>query len=511
MKRGSLGAVETKGNRMSNNPSSTTGKPGNKTLGLIPLVAFAVGTMVGGGVFALSGMVVQEAGPGAIISYIAAGLVMLLSALCFAAVASRAKPGESGYAPIATTLSPMWRFITMWAFYICGVTGIAYVLMSFANYLLTFFPALKGQSIWFALGAAVLLALLNFGPAALVGKAETFMVAFKLAALLLLVIFGFIHFAPAELSNWLPHGTGSIWSTTALLFTAYTGFNVITNMSGSVKNPGKTVPKAIILSLAVVAVVYIGVAVALVMSKQSGAEGFAEHGLTIAAKELMGQWGAYLVAIAACVSTLSGANANMLGSADLVVHMSANGDLPSKLGHLNKKGDPVSSVTLTAVITLILLLLGVLPGIGAEALKIIVIFCNVAAIVAMVIVDVTAVKMGLEKWKTPGMKLPLGPVIPILAILTALLQIPSLGWWQVLVGMAMVAVGFPIWALRKKFDTGEKADIRAHILSGNTPMGRALLRDGIAGNDVISQASQEAVKAAQSAQAAQNAVKNLDE
>ncbi|WP_164996672.1 APC family permease [Actinomyces minihominis] len=505
---------------MSSSASATTGKSSNKTLGLIPLVAFAVGTMVGGGVFALSGIVVKDAGPGAIISYVLAGLVMLLSALCFAAVASRAKRGESGYAPIATVLSPKWRFITMWAFYIAGVTGIAYVLMSFANYLLTFIPGMKDQSIWFALGAAVLLALLNFGPAALVGKAETAMVVFKLVVLLMLIFFGFMHFAPAELSNWVPHGGGSILSTTALLFTAYTGFNVITNMSGSVENPGKVVPKAIILSLAIVAIVYIGVAIALVMSKQSGAEGFAEHGLTLAAKELMGSWGGYLVALAACVSTLSGANANMLGSADLIVNMSGNGDLPSKLGRLNKKGDPVRSVALTAIITIALLLIGVLPGIGAAALKIIVIFCNVAAIAAMVIVDVTALKMGLGKWKTPGMKLPGGPIIPILAIVTALLQVPSLGWWQVLVGLAMVAVGFPIWARRSKFDVTEQQDIRDHIAAGNTPMGRALLRKPkvvpgrapvSAAADPVDAAQDAAKRAAEAAQAATDTAEHLND
>lgn len=505
--------------------SSTPVKAGKsgKTLGLIPLIAFAVGTMVGGGVFALSGMVVQEAGPGAIISYVLAGLVMLSSALCFAAVASRAKPGDSGYAPIATVLAPKWRFITMWAFYISGVTGVAYVLMSFANYLLTFFPHMKAGSIWFALGAAVLLALLNFGPAALVGRAETAMVAFKLAVLMLLVLFGLMHFAPAELSNWVPHGMGSIWTTTALLFTAYTGFNVITNMSGSVKDATKIVPKAIILSLAVVAVVYIGVAVALVMSKQSGAEGFAEHGLTIAAKELMGSWGAYLVAVAACVSTLSGANAGMLGSADLVVHMSANGDLPSKLGRLNKKGDPVPSVALTAAISLVLLLLGVVPGIGAYALKLIIIFSNVASISALVIVDVTAMKMGFKKWAGPGMKLPLGPTIPIIAVATALMQIPSLGWWQVLVGLAMVSVGFVIWARRGKFDTSEKAYIQAHIDRGDTPMGRALLRTPKAGTsgapessadvsmDSIEKAKAAALEAKKAADAARDAAKRAED
>ncbi len=455
------------------NSEGKGGAGGKHTIGMISLIAFAVGTMVGGGVFALSGMVVKDAGAGAILAYIGAGIVMTLSALSFAAVASRAKPGETGYAPIGAVLSPVWRFITMWAFYVMGVTGVAYVLMSFGSYFLVFVP--KGHAIVAALVAAVALILLNYGPAALVGKAETVMVGFKLTVLLILIVFGLKAFKPTFFDHWTPHGMGSVLAATAILFTAYSGFNVITNMSGSVENAEKKVPRAIILSLLIVAVIYIGVAAALVISGTSGQSGFENHGLTLAAEKLMGHWGAVLVGIAALVSTLSGANANLLGSSDLIVRMAENNDIPSKLGKLSKKGNPISAVTLSGVLVLILMLAAHYSGSGG--MKMIVVFTNVSGIIALVIVDVTAAKMGFGKWKTPGMKLPGGGIIPVLAVAAASLQIPSLGeWWQVAIGVAMVALGFVVWAARGKSDPKDVADITDHVSRMDTPLLRAVSR-----------------------------------
>lgn len=454
--------------------SKSSGTGSKHTLGMISLIAFAVGTMVGGGVFALSGIVVKDAGPGAIIAYIAAGIVMLLSAVSFAAVASRAKPGETGYGPIGSLLSPVWRFITMWAFYIMGVTGVAFVLMSFGSYFIVFVPTDKAQIV--ALIAAAGIILLNFGPAALVGKAETYMVGFKITVLIILIIFGIRGFHPQAFENWAPHGMGSIFAATALLFTAYSGFNVITNMSGSVQDAQKKVPRAIVISLLIVALVYIGVAVALVTSGMADKSGFDSHGLTMAAEKLMGHWGAILVGIAALVSTLSGANANLLGASDLLVRMAANGDIPSSLGKMSKKGNPITAVSLSGVIIVALMLLGSIPGIGSGAMKLIVVFSNVAGIIAMVIVDVAAVKLAMKKWPGTGMKLPLGPVIPALAVVAALAQIPSLGWWQVLVGTAMVAVGFIVWALRKKSKPDDVKEIIEHIEAFETPLMRALIK-----------------------------------
>ncbi|GAA1862096.1 APC family permease [Microbacterium koreense] len=442
-----------------------------KKIGLIAALAFAVGTMIGGGVFALSGTVVDDAGSGAIVGYILSGIVMLFSALCFAAVAARAEPGQTGYAPIATYLSPVWRFIAMWAFYIMGVAAIAFVLVSFGSYLMYFFPAdMKSTALWWALGAAVLLVLLNFGPADIVGKAETWMVGFKVLVLLIMIVFGLLAFSPERLVE--AQGTmaapGSMLYAAAILFTAYTGFNVVTNMASEIKNPQKTVPLAVMLSLGIVAIVYILVAVALVMSdvKDFGSAGLASAAEALGEPFGIGAFLGILVAIAACVSTLSGANANVLASADLFVAMAANRDIPAFLGKLTSKGRPVVSVGITGVITVILMVSG--------AFETIVVLSNVATVAAMVIVALTAFQMARKKWPGAGMKLPLGVTIPVLAILGALSNLFQYQWWQNVLGVVLVAAGLIFYVFKHRSRDKDVKLIKAHIAAGNTPLRRAL-------------------------------------
>lgn len=434
-------------------------------IGLLPCLAFAVGTMIGGGVFTLSGVAVDEAGPSAIFGYVIAGVVMLMSALTFAAVASRSKPGDSGYAAIGEILRPEWRFLTMWAFYLNAVTGMAFVLISFGSYLRQYFLPTTSTTAA-ALVAIVALALLNLGPADIVGRAETFLVGLKVGILILLVVYGLVYVSPDDFAPLAPQGGGSLLRVTAMLFTAYVGFNVVTNMAGSVRRPERTVPLAIILSIVISGVVYVGVIIALLAS---GVQNFGEAGLGRAAEALMGAWGAVLVAFAACVSTLSAANANMLGSSELMIKLAAQGDVAGRWGKLTRHKHPAASVFLATAIVVVL--------IGLSDLDTAVALSNVAAIMAMLIVNVAAYKLARKGWPAPGMRLRGGIALPVVAFLTAAAQLPSLGWADVLLGTAMVFAGLFIYALRHRPElTADPDPILRAIEELETPLARAMRR-----------------------------------
>jgi len=442
------------------NLSDAAGTRAHK-VGLFACVAFAVGSMVGGGVFALSGIVVNDVGPGAMISFLAAGVIVMLSALSFAAVSSRARPGASGYEAIGRELGPIWRFVAMWGFYVVGITAMAFVLIAFGSYLRYFLT--QANALVLSVIAALILMLLNFGAASLVGKAETVLVVFKVAVLVILVGFGVAAFSPDHFAPFLPHGTGAVLSATSLLFSAYAGFSVITNMAGVVKDPQRTVPLAIILSILIVAAIYIGVTLALITS---GEKSFGDAALSEAAKALIGPAGGVLVAVTAVVSTLSGANANLLGSSELMLHMAANGDIPSTLGRLTKHGHAVMSVTISSAIVLALLLTGDIESI----IK----YCSVTWIIAMVIVNATAFRMGWQHWSTPGLRLPGRWVLPALAIITSLSQLPSLGWRPVLVGSLLIASGFVFYAFRHHSHPAHLDAIKQRIARQDTPLLRII-------------------------------------
>lgn len=449
--------------------SAGGGSPhGEKThqIGLIPCIAFCVGTMIGGGVFTLSGVAVDRSGPSAIVAYLIAGFVMLLSALSFVVISSRSKPGDSGYAPLGDILTPGLRFVAMWGFYLNAVICIAFVLISFGSYLNQYFIKSLGDTPA-ALIAVLLIALLNLGPADVVGKAETWLVSIKVVILLILVAYGLAFIGDVKWTPFFTGGSGSLLGTTALLFTAYTGFNVVTNMAGSVKDPKKTVPRAIVISILIAAAIYMGVIIALLAS---GVSNFGEAGLGKAADELMGPWGGPLIALAACISTLSGANANLLGSSELMIRLAGQGDVPPGAGRMSKRGNPVFSVLLAASIAALLITF-------ARKGDLIIALSNVTAIFAMLVVNAGAFKLALRKWPGEGVKLPGGVLIPTLGFVAAAAQLPSLGLWPVVIGAVMTMAGYLMYSFRHKtWLAGEFSEIERRIHELETPLARALKR-----------------------------------
>src|SRR3954454_3287821 len=138
-------------------PRSAPGRPGAESrIGLVSCVAFAVGTMVGAGVFVLSGLAVEKAGPAAIVAFALAGVLVLLSALSFAVVASLARAGETGYGYVGRALGGYAGFLTSCAFWLGGVIGASFVLNAFGEYLHQFFIASVPVVVWALIGAAVL-------------------------------------------------------------------------------------------------------------------------------------------------------------------------------------------------------------------------------------------------------------------------------------------------------------------------------------------------------------------
>jgi amino acid transporter len=436
-------------------------RPEEDKIGLVPSVAFAVGTMIGAGVFVLSGIAVKKAGPAALVSFVLAGVLVLLSALSFAVVASRARPGETGYAYVGRALGPFWRFLSSWAFYIGAVIGVAFVLGAFGSYVHDFFAGGVTPLVW-GVGAAVVLTLLNLGPADLIGRAEMGLVALKVGILLLLVFFAFVHLDRAHFSPFVTHGASSVLTTSGLLFVAYLGFNVVCNMAPEIRDASTTIPKAIVLSMGIVVVVYLGVVVALLAG---GISTYSESSVGRAAEHLMGSWGGILIPIGALVSTLSAANANILGSSEIMVRLASNKDVPTVLGRM-WRGHPAVSVLGGAVLYVVLLLTGSTQAVVALA--------NVAAIGAMSLINISAF-VAMRRHDGSGIRLPLGPVLPALGLLTALSQLVFIPWVQVLVGIALLVAGSGIYLLRHRFHRPEHhAEIEAHVLSGNTPAARAV-------------------------------------
>jgi APA family basic amino acid/polyamine antiporter len=340
--------------------------------------------------------------------------------------------------------------------------------------------------------AALLIAGLNLGPASLIGRAETVLVAIKVAILALLIVFALVHVDRAHFTPFAPHGASSVLTTSSLLFVAYLGFNVVTNLAGDVERPQRTIPLAILISMGVVALIYAGVVIALLAG---GISSYDEASVGTAAQHLIGRWGGVLIPVGALISTLSAANANTLGSSEIMVRLAADRQVPTAAGRL-WHGHPAVSVLGGATISVILLLTGDIQTIVALG--------NVAAIAAMLLVNAAAFRAQLLSRRPPaslspggaaspspggaaspsmgggapgrGIRLPGGPVLPALGLLTAAAQLFFISWWETLIGLALVAAGLGLHARRGRHLPIPHADIVEHLRRNAGPTGRALSR-----------------------------------
>jgi APA family basic amino acid/polyamine antiporter len=408
-----------------------------KKIHLVTAVAFAVGAMIGGGVFVLTGQALEQTGPSALISFLVAGLVVLLSAVSFSVIAANASDKYPGYTYVGEVLgSSLWSFLTSWCFYIGGIIATAFVLNAFGTYMHDFVMH-TSSALLCSLIAAIILALVNLGPASEIGKIESLLVSVKLIILAVLICFGLAHFHLSNLHPFMPHGSSQILTTSAFLFIAFLGFNVITSISNDIEEPRRTIPRAILLSMLIVTLIYGGVVIALIAAH---IHNYSEASVGVAARHLIGPIGGALIVAGALISTLSSANANILGSSEIMVRMAASKEVPTFFGRL-RHGHPYASVLAAAILYIVLLL--------TRDTKVVIELANVTAIIALIVVNIAAAK-SLAVKQQHKLSLLFGPTLPILGAISAMSQFLFMPVIPLLIGGILAASGILLYAFRNK-------------------------------------------------------------
>lgn len=429
-------------------------------IGVVTASLFAIGSMVGGGVFALSGTAIKTAGPGAIIAFIMAGIIVLFSALSLAVVAGKTPAGEAGYDEVGDVLGKPWEFITSWCFYLNAVIVTAFVLNAFGLYFHQF-VAPHVSSLAVGVVAAIVLGFINFAPAGIIGRFESVLVIVKLAALAFLIIVGLPHLTHASLHPLLPHGSAGLMSAGSTLFIAFLGFNVITNISSEIDNPRKNVPRAIVASMIIVMIVYIGVVLAMLAAHLTS---YSEASVGVAAQKLAGPVGGVAIVIGALLATLSAANANMLGASETVMRMAEKKSVPTILG-MPFHHHPIVSVSIGVVVAIALLASG--------RIGFVVNLANVTAIVALIVINLAALRIF---WQRRG-KRTVAVLVPLIGIIGAAWQFAYLStvslWW----GAGLILAGVVMYALREKFIIPyHHKRIQKTVRTHKTPLVAALRR-----------------------------------
>ncbi len=335
--------------------SSEEGGP-HPTLGLTSLVAIGIGGMVGGGIFAVLGLSIELAHGAAPIAFLIAGGVTILTAISYARL-SVAYPSRGGTVTFLNEAFGAGVFagglnVLLWLSYVIMLSLYAAAFAGYAGSLLPHPPSALVDHLLLS-GIIIVIAGLNVARASVVGRAEQWIVVLKLAILGLVVATGFQGADWGRLTPTRWADPLAIIGGGMVIFVAYEGFELIANAAEDVRNPARTLPRALYLSVGIVIALYVLIAVVTVGALNfNQVQGASDYVLAEAARPALGGVGFVLVAIAAMLSTTSAINATLYGTARLSWSIARSGELPEVLDH-KVWNRPIDGLIVTTGLTLV--------------------------------------------------------------------------------------------------------------------------------------------------------------
>ncbi|WP_275669397.1 APC family permease [Glaciihabitans arcticus] len=381
----------------------------DRRLGTRDAVFLGLGSMLGAGVFAAFTPAAQAAGSGLLVGLVIAAIVAFCNATSSAQLAAVYPTSGGTYVYGRERLGEWWGFVAGWSFVVGKTASCAAMALTFAAY-----AAPAGWERPLAAIAVVVLGIVNYR-----GIAKTAALTRVIVVIVLLVLAVAVASAvPAvsfqhELFSSGPYG---ILQSAGLLFFAFAGYARIATLGEEVRNPARTIPRAILIALGITVLVYAAVAVVLLGSL--GAGGIAGDAAPLAASAV-GQfaWAAPVVRAGAAIAALGALLGLMAGIGRTSLAMARERDLPGWLAgvHPEYRSPYRAELLLTVVVVVLVLTLDLRGAIG---------FSSFGVLVYYFVANVAALSQPAADRRYPRVIAALGGVL--CAVLAATLPWPSI-------------------------------------------------------------------------------------
>jgi basic amino acid/polyamine antiporter, APA family len=288
-----------------------------REIGVWGLVANSINIIIGAGIFILPVIIAEKLGTASIWAYLICGILMIFIMICFVEVGTKITRTGGSYSYIEDAFGKYAGFLTTNIFIFgAAVMANAAVANGLANTMAYFFPLLKIQWIRVLLFAAMFggLAYLNIRGVRNAIILVKFNTIAKLAPLIMIAVFGWLFITPSNLSLTAGHSVPDLGQMSLILIFAFVGAETALNVSGEIKNPTKTIPTGIMLSISIVVILYILIQMTVQGILGASITEFKDAPLAEAARRMIGSPGATIVIIGASFSmfgNISGMVLNM--------------------------------------------------------------------------------------------------------------------------------------------------------------------------------------------------------
>ena len=443
------------------------GKALKRSLTAWDLTLLGIGGIIGTGIFVLTGTAAaNQAGPGIVLSYLAAGLACGFAAPCYAEFASMVPIAGSAYTYAYASLGEIVAWMIGWDLILEYAVGSMTVAIGWSGYMQRVLAGFGIElPLWMtaAPGAATPGTVINL-PAVLIvlgimsllvigvresARVNAVMVAIKGAVVVFFIALGASWVEPANWTPFMPYGTSGVMAAAAVVFFAYIGFDAVSTTAEEARNPRRDLPIGIIASLVVCTILYLAVAAVLsgivpvtqyrinpdalpgVPTADPGAVQQFLNAPVAYALTLIGQdWASFLVSAGAVAGITSVLLVLLLSQPRIFFAMSRDGLLPRAVSKVHPRyGTPYITTIITCVVVAIVAGLTQIPVVG-EMTSIGTLFAFVVVCAAVLILRRRRPD-AVRPFRVAG-----GPIIPVLGILSCLwlmLSLPVITWARFLI------------------------------------------------------------------------------
>ena len=352
--------------------TASVGDVPRPTLSLTDAIAIVVGIIVGAGIFRTPALVAGNVDSVStlVLAWVAGGLISLIGALCYAELASTYPDAGGDYHFLARAFGRRLSFLFAWGRLTVIQTGsialLAFVLGDYASAVLPLGPY---STALYASVVVAVLTVLHIGGVPRTVFTQNLLTACEVLGVLLVVAVGL--FAPSApplgaASASTPAGFGLVM---VFVLLTYGGWNEASYVSAEVRDPGRNMARALVLSILVVTVLYVLVNIALVRGLGLGGLAASRAPAADLLERVTGRGAAVLVSVLVVISTLTSINATIFTGARSAYAVGRDFRPFRRLGQWHPgRQTPVNALLAQAGIALVLIAIGALTRRGFETM-----------------------------------------------------------------------------------------------------------------------------------------------
>ena len=392
-----------------------------------------LGPTIGPTIFVVPRLAVEMAGPAAILTFILAGVFSLFIALNYAAMSSKITKAGGGYSFVSYAFGGVPAFLSGWFMYVGNVAYGALSAYTAAISLSHLVPIPEFESAALFL---VLFTLLNIVGVRKASGAQVTLMSFVVVVLLLFVLLGVFKVDITRFEPFAPFGYHPIFLALGYVFSIYIGFELIANVSEEVKRAHRIVPRAIIATIVIALLLFPTIIAVMVGILDYASIVSSEAPLVSAAFNLSPPFG-LLMASSSIIASLGSLNAAVIASSRTLYSLSRDEHIPRVFESIHSSfRTPYFALLFTFILTLFLIFM--------FHIELLVYISDLGYLLGLAIINPAGIFI-----KKGGSRSTLSILIPIIALLSTLVILPTISRTAMLVGLILTAIGCTLALVEK--------------------------------------------------------------